>query len=145
MYLDAGERWAHNFPFQLTGTAVTRSLSGLLLGAGEYGKPFSVQLTHRDPHTLDVRLWVDDNVGSQYSLPCRCTPQGVEIQLPPRWVTRELAVVRRWGPLYLTSDTDGNLIAKAEYHAYGAILILPVVGRGDNWYRFQRAEVPSRQ
>jgi len=146
IYLDAGERWAQSVPFPFTGTVVTtRSLSGLLLGAGEYGKPFRVQLTQRDPHTLELRLWVDDNVGSHYSLQYRCTPQGVEVRLPARWVTQGLAVVRTWRLLYLTKDTDGDLIAKAEYHAYGAVLILPVVGKGDNWYRFKHVAVSSPQ
>jgi hypothetical protein len=146
IYSDAGERWARSVPFPFTGTVVaTRSLSGLLLGAGEYGKPFRVQLTQRDRHTLELRLWVDDNVGSQYSLQYRCTPQGVEVRLPARWVTQGLAVVRTWGPLYLTKDTDGDLIAKAEYHAYGAILILPIVAKGDNWYRFKHIAVSARQ
>jgi hypothetical protein len=144
--LDAGERWAQNFPFPFTGTVVaTRSLSGLLLGAGEYGKPFRVQLTQRGPHAIELQLWVDDNVGSQYRLQSRCTSQGVEVQLPATWVTRGLAVVRRWGPLYLTKDTDGDLIVKAEYHAYGVILILPVAGKAENWYRFQHAAVSSPQ
>jgi hypothetical protein len=144
IYSDAGERWAQRTPYPVTETVVaTRSLSALLLGTGGHGKTFRVQLAQRGAHTLDFRIWVDDSVGAQYSTECRCTPQGVEVTMPAQWMMQGLAAVRTWGTLYLTKDTDGNLIGNLQYRTYGIILIVPIVSAGNPWYRF-RQEAPLR-
>ncbi len=142
IYLDAGERRAQSVPYPVTGTVVaTRSLSALLLGTGGHGMPFRVQLTARGEHALDFRIWVDDSVGAQSSVECRCTPEGVEVKMPTQWMMQGLAVVRTWGALYLTKDPEGNLIGNLKYKTYGIILVVPIVGTGNPWYRF-RQETP---
>lgn len=120
-----------------------RSLSGLLSGTGEYGKPFNVELTQQEGDKLRVRLWVDGTVGAQYRVGYRCAPSGVEVRLPARWMTQRLGVVRATGSASFTTDPDGNLIANLKYHRYGVVLIVPIVGRGNAWYRFIRAEAAA--
>jgi len=141
LYFDTGDRWARSLPFPFVGMGVRiTSLSGLLSGTGEQGKPFNVELTQQDGDTIRVRLYVDDIVGAQYRVGYRCTPQGVEVQLPPRWVAQGLGVLRASAAVYFSTDADGNLIGNLKYHAHGVVLIIPIVGRGNAWYRFLRAE-----
>jgi len=143
VYSDAGERSARGLPFPFSGTViVTRSLSGLLSGRGEYGKPFNVELTQQEGDKLRVRLWVDDTVGSQYRVGYRCTPSGIELRLPARWMTQGLGVVRASGSLYLATGANGDLIGNLKYRTFGVALIVPIIASGNAWYRFTRAEVP---
>ena len=139
VYWDAGERWGASLPVPFRApTIVTRSLSALLSGAGEYGKPFKVELTQRETGELRVQLWVDDTTGSQYGVTYRCTPQALEVQLPPRWVRASLGLVRASGSLYLTTGVGGDLIGNLNYHTYGTLLFVPIIASGNTWYRFKR-------
>ncbi len=140
IYADAGERWAESVPFPFKATVVsTRSLSGLLRGMGEYGKPFRVQLQPHDERTLDVHLHVDGDVGTPFSVPYGCTSDGMELAMPARWLRHGLSIVRVWGQLHLTKDAGGDLIGSLHYDTYGLIFIVPIVGGGNTWYRFRRA------
>jgi len=120
----------------------TRSLSGLLAGTpSEYVKPFKVELIQDAGGELRARLLVDDaTVGAQYRVSGRCSPSGVEVQLPPRWITQGLGVVRAWASLHFAVNSDGDLIGNLVYRAYGVILIVPVIATGNAWYRFTRDE-----
>lgn len=144
LYLDAGERWGASVPFPFREpTVTTRSLSGLLSGAGEYGKPFKVELIQREGGQLHVRLHVDDHTGSQYRVTYRCTAEAVEVELPPRWVRQSLGIVRASGSLHLTTAAEGDLIGNLDYRTYGMVLFLPIIASGNAWYRFKRAAQDS--
>ncbi len=144
VYLDAGERWGASVPFPFRAPTVeTRSLSGLLSGAGEYGKPFKVELIQQEGGQLRVRLHVDDTTGSQYRVTYHCTAEAVEVQFPPRWVRQSLGVVRASGSLDFTTTADGDLIGNLDYRTYGTVLFLPIIARGNAWYRFKRASQNS--
>ncbi len=58
--------------------------------------------------------------------------------MPGQWLLQGVAAVRTWGALYLTKDTDGNLIGNLQYQTYGVILIVPIAGGGNPWYRFKQ-------
>ena len=59
-----------------------------------------------------------------------------KISVPPRWVSQQLGVLRAWGDVYLWKNGDGDLTAKVTYYTYGVVLIVPIIGGGDLWYRF---------
>ncbi len=141
VYADAGERWAESVPFPFGATVVsTRSLSALLRGTGESGKPFNVELQRHDERTLDVGIRVDGGADTHFNVQYGCTSDGIELQLPPRWLRTGLSIVRTWGRLQLTKDTGGDLIGSLQYDTYGLVFIVPILGRGNTWYRFPRTD-----
>jgi hypothetical protein len=102
-----------------------------------------VELTQQEGDKLRVRLWVDDTVGSQFRVGYRCTPSGIEVRLPARWMTTQgLGVVRASGSLYLATSADGDLIGNVKYRTFGVAFIVPIIAGGNAWYRFTRAELP---
>lgn len=137
VYANVGERWGSSVPFPFGRTVVeTGHLCALLLDTSQCANATQVRLSPGDASTLDVWVSADDLPATQRSVPYSCTPRGAKISVPPRWVSQQLGVLRAWGDVYLSKNTDGDLTAKVIYYTYGVVLVVPIIGGGDLWYRF---------
>jgi len=93
---------------------------------------------------LDNDTLVDKNIYSKKKGEYSCTPEGVRISFGTKASTQIgeglMPVSLNWASLYLTKNTDGELVVKATSSGMGLVVVFPVAGYAADYARFKQKQ-----
>lgn len=106
-----------------------------------------VKINRPDNDTLEILFWnndtlVDKNIYSRKKKEYSCTPEGIRIPLGSGVSSQMgegiIPVGINWLTLYLTKNTDGELVIRYTSSGVGLALIVPIAGSTSDYVRFRQ-------
>ena len=147
-YVNSGETISGNDSVALRFQWFWKDLSKYPVPLGMWRNVSEISLQQEGQNHLSITAWAEGKVLysetlSKYADGFVCEEGWLKIRASSGGGTSGGMWTSHWVRGF--SNAGGHLLEKEEYEGFAMLLVIPIVGSGTRWYRFQRIEEPKLQ